>query len=282
MTQGVAPAQETEQEPPETGSARRRRVLVSVASVVVVVAAAGVALVMLSSQAQRKAPSTREAARQTTPPIRLDTLTRHRGDRLSETEEGTGDARATAVIGVGTDEFLGERSSAAVLDVDGTEKYEPIPSDEEVERHVIALERANRRIEAMLRGLGGSGVGTGRLIWPVRGPITSPFGPRGGRLHAGLDIGVSTGTPVRASDAGRVVVSGWVGGYGNYICVQHTRSLSTCYAHNSRLGVRKGDRVRKGAVIARSGSTGNSTGPHLHFETRVNGGAVNPLRFLPR
>jgi murein DD-endopeptidase MepM/ murein hydrolase activator NlpD len=103
---------------------------------------------------------------------------------------------------------------------------------------------------------------------------------RWGRLHAGIDIGVPTGTAVHAADSGRVVISGWVGGYGNYVCIKHTRTLTTCYGHNSRLGVRVGDTVRQGAVISKSGCTGHCYGPHVHFETRVNGRPVDPMRFL--
>jgi murein DD-endopeptidase MepM/ murein hydrolase activator NlpD len=185
------------------------------------------------------------------------------------------------VIGVGTDEFVAAQASdAPIVATDADSPKAGIASDEEIRRNLEILERENRRIERLLARLGGSGIGTGNLIWPARGPINSPFGQRWGRLHAGIDIGIPSGTPVRAADAGRVVLSGPSGGYGNYMCIQHTRSLSTCYAHNSRLGARRGDRVRQGQVIARSGNTGNSTGPHLHFETRIGGKPVNPMRFL--
>ena len=122
--------------------------------------------------------------------------------------------------------------------------------------------------------------GTGRFIWPVNGPITSPFGPRWGRLHAGIDISAPGGTPIRAADSGRVVLAAFTGGYGNYTCVQHTRSLSTCYAHQSRLGTSSGAAVRQGQVIGYVGNTGNSFGNHLHFEVRVGGTPVNPLGYL--
>jgi murein DD-endopeptidase MepM/ murein hydrolase activator NlpD len=133
---------------------------------------------------------------------------------------------------------------------------------------------------------GGSGVagpvrqGSGSLIWPVNGPVSSGFGMRWGRLHAGVDIPVPEGTGVRAADSGSVAIAGWVGGYGNYICIQHGGSLSTCYGHNSSLSVSVGQSVSQGQVIAASGNTGNSTGPHVHFETRVNGNPVDPLGYL--
>lgn len=122
--------------------------------------------------------------------------------------------------------------------------------------------------------------GTGALIWPVNGQLTSPFGPRWGRLHAGIDIAVPTGTPVRAALAGTVTIAAVVGAYGNYVCISHAGNLSTCYAHNSRLNVRSGQRVDQGDVIAAAGNTGISTGPHLHFETRVNGTPRDPMGYL--
>ena len=122
--------------------------------------------------------------------------------------------------------------------------------------------------------------GSGRLIWPVSGPITSPFGPRWGRLHAGLDIGAAEGTPIRAADSGRVVIAGAVGAYGNYTCVQHSVSISTCYAHQSRLGTSEGADVRQGQVMGYVGNTGRSFGAHLHFEVRVGGSPVDPLGYL--
>ena len=211
------------------------------------------------------------------PPVRLDALPPP-GSGGEATDDTPSEAKAPPVIGVGTDEFAAQATDAPV-DVDGAGSSEDAPSDAEIKRQLDALERENARIEAALRD-GGPANGTGELIWPVRGPVTSKFGQRWGRLHAGIDIGVPSGTPVRAADSGRVVVSGAVGGYGNYICIQHTRSLSSCYAHNSSLGVRKGESVRKGEVIARSGCTGHCFGDHVHFEVRVNGRPVDPLRYL--
>jgi murein DD-endopeptidase MepM/ murein hydrolase activator NlpD len=155
----------------------------------------------------------------------------------------------------------------------------------ELEAHVAALEREQSAVMARLQG-GGSGVagpirqGSGSLIWPVNGPVSSGFGMRWGRLHAGVDIPVPVGTGVRAADGGRVAIAGWVGGYGNYVCVQHGGGLSTCYGHNSSISVSVGQSVSQGQVIASSGNTGNSTGPHVHFETRVNGNPVDPLGYL--
>lgn len=122
--------------------------------------------------------------------------------------------------------------------------------------------------------------GSGGLIWPVSGPIVSGFGMRWGRLHAGVDIAVPAGTPIRAAQSGRVVLLGWTGGYGNYTCVQHSGSLSTCYAHQSRYGTSMGASVKQGEVIGYVGCTGHCFGDHLHFETRINGSPVNPAGYL--
>ncbi len=124
--------------------------------------------------------------------------------------------------------------------------------------------------------------GGGSMAWPAPGPVTSPYGMRWGRLHSGIDIGVSVGTPVVAARDGVVVLTrtGYGGGYGNYIVVDHGGGISTLYAHNSSLSAGVGARVSRGQVIAISGNTGRSTGPHLHFEVRVNGNPVNPMPYL--
>jgi murein DD-endopeptidase MepM/ murein hydrolase activator NlpD len=122
--------------------------------------------------------------------------------------------------------------------------------------------------------------GSGQLQWPVSGPVTSGFGIRWGRMHEGIDIAVPTGTPVHTAAAGRVLYAGWLGGYGNLVVIDHGGGISTAYGHNSSLVVSVGQDVTVGDVIAYSGSTGHSTGPHLHFEVRVNGVAVDPLGYL--
>ncbi len=122
--------------------------------------------------------------------------------------------------------------------------------------------------------------GSGALGWPVSGPVTSGFGSRWGRMHEGIDIGVGEGTPVRAAAAGTVIYAGWMSGYGNLVVVDHGNGLSTAYAHNSSLAVSVGQSVAAGELVSYSGNTGNSTGPHVHFEVRVNGSAVDPLGYL--
>lgn len=128
--------------------------------------------------------------------------------------------------------------------------------------------------------------GSGQLGWPASGEITSPFGYRTHPIwgttiyHAGIDIGVDEGVPVHAADGGTVVWSGWMGGYGYAVVIDHGNGLSTLYGHNSELVVSEGEAVGKGQVIAYAGSTGNSTGPHVHFEVRVNGDPVDPMGYL--
>ena len=128
--------------------------------------------------------------------------------------------------------------------------------------------------------------GTGQLGWPVSGEITSPYGYRVHPIwgttiyHSGIDIGVDEGTPVHAADGGVVVWSGWMGGYGYAVVIDHGNGLSTLYGHNSELAVEEGQSVAKGQVISYAGSTGNSTGPHVHFEVRANGDPVDPMGYL--
>lgn len=119
------------------------------------------------------------------------------------------------------------------------------------------------------------------LSWPVRGSVTSGFGQRWGRLHAGIDIGAGSGTPIRAAKAGEVIFAGSMSGYGNCVIIDHGGGISTLYAHQSRIGTNDGASVSQGEVIGYVGSTGHSTGPHLHFETRVGGSPQNPMRYLP-
>jgi murein DD-endopeptidase MepM/ murein hydrolase activator NlpD len=124
------------------------------------------------------------------------------------------------------------------------------------------------------------GGGSGGMIWPINGPLTSPFGPRWGRLHAGIDIAAPSGTPIRAADAGQVTMAEFYGGYGNYTCIDHGGGLSSCYAHQVRLGITSGATVEQGEVMGYVGNTGASFGDHLHFEVRVNGTPVDPMGYL--
>ena len=146
------------------------------------------------------------------------------------------------------------------------------PTDAEVRRDL-------RKLQASLRA-GPVRAGSGDLIWPVRGPLTSPFGQRWGRLHAGIDIAAPSGRPIRAAATGRVILMAPTGGYGNYTCVKHAGPVSTCYAHQSRFGTSRGASVRQGDVIGYVGNTGHSFGAHLHFEVRIDGRPVDPRDYL--
>jgi murein DD-endopeptidase MepM/ murein hydrolase activator NlpD len=118
------------------------------------------------------------------------------------------------------------------------------------------------------------------FIWPVNGPVTSPFGMRWGRMHEGIDIGVGYGTPIHAAAAGRVVYAGWMSGYGNLVAIDHGRGISTAYGHQSSIALSVGETVAQGQTIGYVGCTGHCFGPHLHFEVRINGTPVDPLAYL--
>ena len=151
----------------------------------------------------------------------------------------------------------------------------------------------SENITAMLRNMESSGGGssssggTGRFMWPCRGEITSYFGWRTHpifgttKYHSGMDIAVDYGTPIMAADSGTVIYSGWLGGYGYAVMIDHGSGLVTLYAHNQSLNVYEGQYVTKGTCIAYAGSTGYSTGPHCHFEVRLHGEVTEPLNYLP-
>ena len=119
------------------------------------------------------------------------------------------------------------------------------------------------------------------FIWPVSGPITSPFGMRWGTLHPGLDIGVPSGTAVHAAASGTVIWCGWMSGYGNLVMIDHHNGLVTLYGHNTSVAVSCNEQVSQGQVVSYSGCTGFCTGPHVHFEVRLHGSPVDPLGYLP-
>jgi murein DD-endopeptidase MepM/ murein hydrolase activator NlpD len=176
-------------------------------------------------------------------------------------------------------EFAQARSAkAAILSRVRSDRHE-------AEEDLAAMEREQARIRGVLTtGPGAAGPirrGSGSFIWPVNGPITGSFGEnRGDHMHAGIDISAPTGTAIRAVASGTVALAGWTGGYGQYTCIQHGGGLSSCYAHQSSIGVSVGQSVSQGQVIGAVGSTGNSTGPHLHFEIRSGGSPVSPLSYL--
>jgi murein DD-endopeptidase MepM/ murein hydrolase activator NlpD len=152
------------------------------------------------------------------------------------------------------------------------------------------LERASAEAEAMilrLQGKGGS-IGTGTYTWPAPGyrNITSSYGMRYhpilkvNKLHTGIDIGAPSGAKIVAADSGTVIYSGWLGAYGNAIIIDHGAGISTLYGHQSARLVSVGAKVTKGQTIGKVGSTGWSTGPHLHFEVRKNGNPINPRSYV--
>jgi murein DD-endopeptidase MepM/ murein hydrolase activator NlpD len=158
-------------------------------------------------------------------------------------------------------------------------------SEQEYLNEVNGLQAASAALGAKIRAQeGGASAGTGvsssGLIWPVSGPIVSPFGWRWGRMHEGIDIAVGTGTPIHAAAAGTVIYSGWMSGYGNLVVVDHGNGLATAYAHQSSIAAGNGASVGQGQTIGYVGCTGHCFGPHLHFEVRVNGSPVDPMRYL--
>lgn len=203
-----------------------------------------------------------------------------------------------------------EKAQLDALEADAVKAQEAIEAKkaeqqralEEAQAHRAAAEQleselqqasadVQAKIEARLReqqaGGGYTGVvGTGQLSWPCSGPITSPFGYRIHPIfgieisHAGMDIGVPEGTPIHAADSGTVIEADWISGYGYTIIIDHGNGIQTLYAHNSSLIAGAGQSVSKGEVVAYSGQTGNVTGPHCHFEVRINGSPVDPMGYL--
>lgn len=148
---------------------------------------------------------------------------------------------------------------------------------------VAGIQAANAQVTATIQSAGSmsydSTPSSSGLIWPVGGPVVSGYGMRWGRMHMGIDIGAGYGTPIVASASGTVIFAGWMGGYGNFVIVDHGGGLSTAYAHQSSIAV-GGGAVSQGQVLGYVGCTGHCFGPHLHFEVRVNGSAVDPLGYL--
>ena len=156
-----------------------------------------------------------------------------------------------------------------------------------------ALEAASAQLAAKLRAsqaqaasvaTGSSSLGepsASGFVWPLSGPITSPFGMRWGTLHPGIDIGVPTGTPIQAAGSGTVIWCGWMSGYGNLVMIDHHNGLASLYGHQSQIAIGCNQQVSQGQLIGYVGCTGFCTGPHLHFEVRLNGTPVDPLGYLP-
>lgn len=150
----------------------------------------------------------------------------------------------------------------------------------EKQRGYRANEPWSKRLSASRSLVGSFGSRVGELAWPAAGQLSSPFGIRGFSFHPGVDICNAVGTPIRAAKGGVVVSSGWMGAYGYAVDVDHGGGVVTRYGHCSRLIVAAGQSVEAGQEIAKMGSTGRSTGPHVHFEVRLQGRAVNPTAFF--
>lgn len=182
-----------------------------------------------------------------------------------------------------TDQFEKERSATQA-------KFDSLTQESaNIGSQIAALQAAAESSNSGGSSGGGGGgytVGSGVLVWPASGPITSPFGPRehpvfgSASFHTGIDIGASYGSPIVAADSGTVIMAGWYGGYGQCVVINHGGGIATLYAHASSINVSTGQSVSQGETIAYVGSTGWSTGPHLHFEVQVNGNAVNPMGYL--
>ena len=151
---------------------------------------------------------------------------------------------------------------------------------------LIEQKRYREQVAAMQSQYTTSGSGSGTMIWPVSGEITSPFGWRthpifGSQIfHSGIDIGAEYETPIVAAQNGIVIEAGWIGGYGNTVMIDHGGGVVSLYGHNQSLAVDVGQSVSQGQVVSYCGSTGNSTGPHCHFEVRLNGEPVSPYNYL--
>lgn len=169
----------------------------------------------------------------------------------------------------------------AIYDRDTSERmYEEIMAASQEVANMI------RRSHMSSAGYSGAPAGAGGMIWPISGPITSEFGWRThpifgtARFHSGLDIGGDYGMSIYAAASGTVIYAGWISGYGNAVIIDHGGGVTTLYGHNDSLNVSEGENVAQGQVIAMCGSTGNSTGPHCHFEVRENGEPVSPYGYL--
>ena len=194
------------------------------------------------------------------------------------------EARATQARDV-RDELVGARNDLSGSRRQRLTDLSQLSSQDRADaQEVDALQAASAALTERIRAAQGQSSSTtpssAGLIWPVSGPVTSPFGWRWGRLHEGIDIGVSYGTPIHAAASGTVIYCGWESGYGNLTVLDHGGNLATAYGHQSSIAVGCGQHVAQGDVIGYVGSTGHSTGPHLHFEVRVNGSPVDPMGYL--
>ncbi len=177
-----------------------------------------------------------------------------------------------------------DEKHAALAEMEDKLKYDKETSEKAYNEIMAASEQITQMLQS---GASSSAVaGTGQMIWPISGPVTSEFGWRthpiygNARYHSGIDIGGDYGMSIHAADSGTVSYAGWISGYGNTVIIDHGNGISTLYGHNQSLAVSVGQSVSQGETIAQCGSTGNSTGPHCHFEVRVNGEPTSPYNYL--
>ncbi len=174
-----------------------------------------------------------------------------------------------------------QRDAIAALDQAYAKQQSSVTSDEGSSAEVQQL------IQSLASQGNGSGIHGIHFIWPVVGPITSPYGYRVDpvthqyALHTGIDIGVPMGTPIHAAATGKVIVAQWLNGYGYTIIIDDGGGIANLYAHQERFAVSVGENVQQGQVIGYAGMTGWATGPHVHFEVRINGKPVNPAPYMP-
>ncbi len=202
----------------------------------------------------------------------------------------------TAVISARTaqtrfvrNELVGAKNDLSTKQQQKLQDISKLTSEQQAEAGEIdALQAASNSIAERIRaaqanrqaGSPTSAPSSAGLIWPVNGPVTSPFGWRWGRMHQGIDIGVGMGTPIKAAASGTVIYCGWESGYGNLTVLDNGGNLATAYGHQSSIAVACGQQVSQGEVIGYVGCTGHCTGPHLHFEVRIDGSPVDPLGYL--
>jgi murein DD-endopeptidase MepM/ murein hydrolase activator NlpD len=222
--------------------------------------------------------------------VEAEAATAKADERRVETEARLAELEATRSEQARLVADLDTRQSEVSAEIDAQ-----AASEEELTRIIAVAEAraaASAAASAAARSVGGApgaagaassdrSVGGGGCIWPTAGSVTSEFGSRWGRLHAGIDIAAPTGTPIYAAQAGTVIFSGVQSGYGNVVIISHEGGLSTLYGHQSRVAASNGQAVSQGDNIGFVGSTGRSTGPHLHFETRYGGSPRNPRGCLP-
>ncbi|HZK34524.1 MAG TPA: peptidoglycan DD-metalloendopeptidase family protein [Bacillota bacterium] len=159
-------------------------------------------------------------------------------------------------------------------------KVNGIEDSREILSETVTKDPVNRIVAQGTKAIPLVSRGSGALLWPAKGSLTSGFGRRWGRMHTGIDIANSRGTPIYAAEAGRVTFTGWRGTYGNLVTIDHGERVETRYAHLSSFAVSSGQGVKRGQLIGYMGRTGRSTGSHLHFEVRLNGTALNPRKYL--